>query len=74
MDYTKLFKDKAAGKIDARMSIIFDNDGGYWECDTEDDSFNEKMQEEYKKKYGDPGGYRDTVDIMVAAGFNADWC
>ena len=37
MNYKKLFKDKADGKIDDRMTIVFDNDSGSWSCDIDDE-------------------------------------
>ena len=74
MNYKKLFKDKADGKIDGRMTIVFDNDGGYWACDIDDEDEADRMCEKYEEKYGSPDGYRDVVDIMLAAGFKAEWC
>ena len=74
MNYKKLFEDKKQGKIDERMVIVFDNDGGYWTCKTDNDDEHEKMCSEYKEKYGEPDGYRDVVDIMQGAGFNSEWC
>jgi len=77
MDYKKLFKDKAEGKISDDMTVVFDNDGGYWsytgakELSEEEE---EKLCEEYENKYGCPDGYGDVVDIMVGAGMNAEWC
>ncbi len=74
MDYKKLFEDKAAGKIDERMTIVFDNDSGYWSCDSDNEDECEKMCDEYAERYGSPNGYEDVVDIMTAAGFKAEWC
>lgn len=74
MDYKKLFKDKAEGKIDERMVIVFDNDGGYWRCETDNDDEAVRMYEEYENRYGAPDGYIDLVDIMIGAGFKAEWC
>lgn len=74
MDYNKLFKDKVDGKIDEKMTIVFDNDGGYWSCETESEEESDKMCAEYEKRYGEPDGYRDVVDIMLGAGFKAEWC
>ena len=77
MDYKKLFKDKAEGKISDDMTVVFDNDCGYWsytgskELSEEEE---EKLCKEYEKKYGLPDGYGDVVDIMVGAGMNAEWC
>lgn len=77
MNYKKLFKDKQLGKISNDMTIVFDNDGGYWSYTGEkelSEDEEEKLIEEYEKKYGSPDGYGDVVDIMIAAGFNAEWC
>lgn len=74
MDYKKLFQDKKNGKIDDRMTIVFDNDSGYWRCDADNEEEVDKMCEEYKKRYGEPNGYGDLLYIMIAAGFNAEWC
>jgi len=53
-----------------------DNDGGYWmyidESISEDDC--DDKSEELANKYGKPNGYRDIVDVLIAAGVNADWC
>ena len=73
MDYKKLFEDKKNGKIDDRMSIHFDNDGGYWACNTDSEQVSDEMCDEYQRRYGHPNGYFDLVDVMVAAGFNAEW-
>ena len=72
MNYKKLFKDKADGKIDDRMTIIFYNDGGYWSCDTDDEDEADRMRDKYERIYGSPDGYGDVVDIMLAAGFKAE--
>lgn len=74
MNYKKLFEDKKNGLIDERMIIVFDNDGGYWSADIEDEDEREKLCGEYEEKYGKPDGYVDLVDIMIGAGFNSEWC
>ena len=56
------------------MTIVFDNDGGYWSCDIDDEDEADRMCEKYEEKYGSPDGYGDIVDIMLAAGFKAEWC
>ncbi len=56
------------------MIIVFDNDCGYWSCESENSEEGDRMCDEYTERYGEPGGYRDVVDIMVGAGFNAEWC
>ena len=76
MDYKKLFKDKANGNVCNHMTIVMDNDDGYWKC--EDFSLSEeereKKEEEYEQKYGCPDGYGDVVNILCAVGMNAEWC
>jgi len=76
MNYKKLFDDKKAGKVDDDMILIMDNDGGYWCCNN--NSISEEMREakvdQYKKKYGEPGGYTDIVDVINAAGIECEWC
>lgn len=76
MNYRKLFKDKAEGKIDNDMLLVMDNDGGYWQCTNEEYSEELKLikQDTYEERYGTPEGYRDIVDVLNAAGINADWC
>lgn len=74
MDYKKLFQDKENGKVDEKMVIVFDNDGGYWACETESEEESDKMCAEYTKLYGEPEGYVDVVNIMLGAGFKSEWC
>jgi hypothetical protein len=76
MDYEKLFAAKKAGKIEKDMVLIMDNDSGCWHCNnyllSEEDR--EKKQDQYKKTYGTPGGYRDIVEVLNAAGIECEWC
>ncbi len=72
MDYKKLLEDQANGNIDSQMIIMFDNDGGHWSSTHEEEDHEQKC-EEYTNKYGEPKGYNDLVNVMRAAGFNAEW-
>jgi len=74
MNYSKLFKEKAEGNIDDRMILVFDNDCGFWSCDTDDDEESNRMCAEYTERYGEPDGYYDSIDIMIGAGFRAEQC
>ena len=74
MNYKKLFEDKQKGLIDERMVLVFDNDGGYWRADIEDEIEHEAMCEKYSEEYGEPDGYHDLVDIRQGAGFKSEWC
>jgi hypothetical protein len=75
MNYKKLIEDSRKGYIDwDYVTLVMDNDGGYWYCDDGDEDRKERMEDNMKLKYGEPNGYRDLVDILVAAGINADWC
>ena len=76
MNYKKVIEDYKSGKIDKEeWMLVIDNDGGYWqyllECD--DETMQSKC-DEMEKIYGSPDGYSDVVDILAAAGVNADWC
>lgn len=77
MNYKRVIEDFNNGTIDpGKWQVIMDNDGGYWECIDYDvnEETRDKMCEEMSKKYGDPNGYRDIVDVLNGAGVNADWC
>lgn len=75
MDYKKLIEDSNKGIIDwTYVTLVMDNDCGYWSCDDEDEDRKERMEANMSEKYGDPDGYRDVVKILCAAGINADWC
>lgn len=77
MDYKKLFKDLASGDFDpSKFTIVMDNDCGYWRCtdDSLDDDSQEELTEKMEEKYGCPDGYRDVVDILLAAGIDSQWC
>ncbi|MCG8381806.1 MAG: hypothetical protein MJA28_06250 [Gammaproteobacteria bacterium] len=77
MDYKKVIEDFNNGTIDPRKyQVVMDNDGGYWLCIdcSVDDNTRENLANEMSKKYGDPGGYGDIVEVLNGAGVNADWC
>ncbi len=81
MNYKKVIEDFNNGTIDSsKFQVIMDNDGGYWSCIDEDldgdlnEDRRDELSNEMTEKYGDPGGYNDIVDVLNAAGVNADWC
>jgi hypothetical protein len=77
MNYKKVIEDFNNGTIDPeKWQVTMDNDGGYWACLDESLSDEERTEAEdsITKKYGDPDGYRDIVDVLNAAGVTADWC
>ena len=76
MDYKKLIEDKRNNKVCNHMTIIIDNDGGYWQCNDFDlnQKEKEKKEKEYKEKYGTPYGKGDIVEVLNAVGINSDWC
>lgn len=76
MDYVKLFKDKKEGKLNDDMVIIMDNDCGYWSCNDFylSESKRNDLISEYEDKYGLPEGYEDIVEVLNAAGIEAEWC
>lgn len=78
MDYKKVIEDFNNGTIDpSAYQVVMDNDGGYWLCvdySIEDEDKRDELADEMSKKYGDPQGYGDVVEILNAAGVNADWC
>jgi hypothetical protein len=78
MNYEKLIKDYQCGKLGEDIVLYVDNDGGYlsvsWEFgERSTDDEIEKLEAEFSKEYGDPSGYADIVNILRAAGVNADW-
>lgn len=75
MDYKKVIQDFNNGTIDRKyVTLVMDNDGGYWYVYTGDEDQEELMKQELEKKYGEPSGYRDIVDVLNAAGVNTEWC
>lgn len=76
MNYKKLLQDIKDGKFDTKKhTLVFDNDGGYWDTNNEnDDNVRDRENERLGKIYGYPGGYSDLVDLANAAGIPAEWC
>ena len=75
MNYKKVIEDFNSGVLDSdRVQLIMDNDGGHWLATNEDGEFNDIRSEELENTYGSPDGYRDIVDVLKAAGINAEWC
>lgn len=77
MNYKKVIKDFGNGTLSKeKWQLVMDNDGGYWCCIDKSlsDDEQQKSIEAMEEKYGTPDGYRDVVDILVAAGVNAEWC
>ena len=75
MNYKKVIEDFNNGIIDKSIvTLVMDNDGGYWEVNTGDEDKDELMIATLEKKYGVPDGYRDIVDVLSAAGVPAEWC
>jgi len=79
MNWELVIRDFNNGTLDPEMwKLCIDNDGGYWEyigpgADVMSLEGQEKMNAEMEELYGQPGGYQDVVDILRAAGVNADW-
>lgn len=72
MDYARVIKDFASGEIDKEKWCLYvDNDGGYWQSPDHDAPASEVRKMD--KRYGTPGGYCDVVEILHAAGVNAEW-
>ncbi len=76
MNYKKVIEDFNSGVLDkTKVMLRMDNDEGYWEILEElSDYEHDKKSDELIEKYGRPDGYRDIVDVLVAAGVNCDWC
>lgn len=75
MNYEKLFEDLKSGEFDpSKVTLVMDNDDGYWSGKLNDDGENEQIERQMIKKYGTPNGYSDIVDILNAAGINSEWC
>lgn len=72
MDYARVIKDFTSGEIDKEKWCLYvDNDGGYWQSPDHDAT--DKEIEEMEGRYGLPDGYQDVVEILKAAGVNAEW-
>lgn len=78
MNYKQAIEDFNNGTIDPdKYQLIIDNDGGYWLCidpAIDDEDERDDLSQKMKEKYGSPDGYRDIVDVLNAAGVNANWC
>jgi hypothetical protein len=77
MNYRQVIKGFNNGTIDKnKWQIVMENDDGYWVYigDDVDEIDYHEFTEEIEAKYGRPNGERDIVDILNAAGVNADWC
>ena len=75
MNYKKVIKDFNSGVIDKKkVTLVMDNDSGYWRINTDDDREHDRRCDELEKIYGKPKGYRDIVDVLNAAGVSCEWC
>jgi hypothetical protein len=75
MNYKKVIEDFNNGTLDPKkVQLVMDNDEGYWAALGLDDEDAEDLEMILEDKYGLPGGYEDVVDILRAAGVNAEWC
>jgi len=77
MNYEKVIKDFNNNTIDPKKwQVVMDNDGGYWSYLLDDlgDEEREEAVDNMSKKYGDPDGYNDIVNVLNSAGVNCDWC
>lgn len=75
MNYKRVIEDFNNGVIDKDIvTLVMDYDGGYWQVDTGDEDTDSRMEEKMEDKYGTPDGYKDIVDVLNAAGVNAEWC
>lgn len=88
MDYKAVIEDFNNGTLDPKkVTLIMDNDGGYWSVNLDEpdgdasdeewyrwETTKEKEQNRLEEKYGSPDGYRDIVNVLVAAGVKCDWC
>lgn len=75
MNYDRVIEDFNNGTLDPKkVQLVIDNDGGYWKALGVSDDDAEDLEDILEDKYGLPGGYGDVVDILQAAGVNADWC
>jgi hypothetical protein len=75
MNYKKVIEDFNNGTLDPKkIQLVLDNDGGYWAALGMDVDDAEDLQDILADKYGTPNGHYDLVDILQAAGVNAEWC
>ena len=74
MKYGKVMKDFKSGVLDKNnVLLVIDSDSGYWQSLNEDCEKADVIEARLRKKYGEPGGYSDMVDILIAAGVPAEW-
>ncbi|WP_428411939.1 hypothetical protein [Pararhizobium sp.] len=74
MDYARVIEDFNNGTIDReKWKLVMDNDDGYW-CYSGDPLDSRRLEiADMVRKYGKPGGYRDIVDVLNAAGVPCEW-
>jgi len=76
MDYVKVIADYRSGKLGySKWQLRLDNDSGYWEYlgNSKREEVIASLVEAMEAEYGIPDGYEDAVNILIAAGVNADW-
>lgn len=75
MNYKKVIEDFNNGTLNKDVvTLVIDNDGGYWSVSTGDEDMNEIMEDRLEEFYGTPNGYKDIVDVLNATGVNTEWC
>ena len=75
MNYKKVIEDFNSGTLNKDIiTLVMDNDGGYWSVSTGDEDMNEIMEDRLEEFYGTPNGYKDIVDVLNATGVNTEWC
>lgn len=75
MNYKKVLEDFNSGTLNKDIiTLVMDNDGGYWSVNTGSEEVDEIIEERLEEAYGTPDGYKDIVDVLNAAGVNTEWC
>ena len=78
MNYEQVIAGYNNGTIDPMLwKLVIDNDDGYWEYLGNYGEFEgsyDDLVEGMDDKYGSPCGYSDIVEVLQAAGVNAEWC
>ena len=75
MDYKKVIEDFNNGTLDKKIvTIVVDNDDVFFNVNSGDESWDEKQEQLLNKEYGRGQGYWDILEILKAAGVNAEWC
>lgn len=75
MNYKEVIEDFNSGTLNKDIiTLVMDNDGGYWSVSTGDEDVDEIIEERLEEAYGTPNGYKDIVDVLNAAGVNTEWC